>query len=68
MRMRAYSPQTERLAQLSGAVPTQIEATDVAQAFSTGRVNAMITSSSTGVNSAAWDFLKYYYDVQAFLP
>ena len=28
----------------------------------------MITSSSTGVNSAAWDFLKYYYDVQAFLP
>ena len=68
MRMRAYSPQTERLAQLSGAIPTQIEATDVAQAFSTGRVNAMITSSSTGVNSAAWDFLKYYYDVQAFLP
>lgn len=68
MRMRAYSPQTERLAQLSGDVPTQIEATDVAQAFSTGRVNAMIISSSTGVNSAAWDFLKYYYDVQAFLP
>lgn len=68
MRMRAYSPQTERLAQLSGAIPTQIEATDVAQAFSTGRVNAMITSSSTGVNSAAWDFLNHYYDVQAFLP
>ena len=68
LRMRAYSPQTERLAQLSGAVPTQIEAADLAQAFTTGRVNAMITSASTGVNSSAWDFLSHYYDVAAFLP
>lgn len=68
LRMRAYSPQTERLAQLSGAVPTQIEAADIPQAFSTGRVNAMITSASTGVNSSAWDFLTHYYDVAAFLP
>ena len=68
LRMRAYSPQTERLAQLAGAVPTQIEATDLAQAFTTGRVNAMITSASTGVNSSAWDFLTHYYDVAAFLP
>lgn len=68
IRMRAYSPQTERFAQLAGAVPTQIEAPDIAQAFSTGRVNAMITSSSTGVNSTAWDFLTHFYDVAAFLP
>lgn len=68
LRMRAYSPQTERLAQLSGAVPTQIEAADLAQAFTTGRVNAMITSASTGVNSTAWDYLSHYYDVAAFLP
>lgn len=68
LRMRAYSPQTERFAQLAGAVPTQIEATDLAQAFTTGRVNAMITSASTGVNSSAWDFLTHYYDVAAFLP
>lgn len=68
MRVRAYSPQTERFAQLAGGIPTQVEATDVAQAFTTGRVNAMITSSSTGVNSTAWDFLTHYYDVSAFLP
>ncbi len=68
LRMRAYSPQTERLAQLSGAIPTQIEAADLAQAFTTGRVNAMITSASTGVNSTAWDYLSHYYDVAAFLP
>lgn len=68
LKMRAYSPQTERLAQLLGAVPTQIEVPDLAQAFTTGRVNAMITSSSTGVNTAAWDYLSHFYDVSAFLP
>lgn len=68
VRMRAYSPQTERLAQLFGAVPTQVEVPDLAQAFTTGRVNAMITSTSTGVNTAAWDYLTHFYDVSAFLP
>jgi TRAP-type C4-dicarboxylate transport system substrate-binding protein len=28
----------------------------------------MITSPATGVDSQAWDFSKYYYDVQAFIP
>lgn len=68
LKMRAYSPQTERLAQLAGAVPTQVEVPDLPQAFSTGRVNAMITSTSTGVNASAWDFLTHFYDVAAFLP
>lgn len=68
LKMRAYSPQTERLAQLTGAVPTQVEVPDLAQAFTTGRVNAMITSTSTGVNASAWDFLTHFYDVAAFLP
>jgi len=68
LKMRAYSPQTERLAQLLGAVPTQVEVPDLAQAFSTGRINAMITSTSTGVNASAWDFLTHFYDVSSFLP
>lgn len=68
VKMRAYSPQTERLAQLLGAVPTQVEVPDLAQAFTTGRVNAMITSTSTGVNTAAWDYLTHFYDVAAFYP
>jgi len=68
LKFRTYNPATERIAQLAGAVPTQIEASDIAQAFATGRVEAMITSSSTGANSKAWDFLKYYHDTQAWLP
>ena len=66
--LRAYNTATERLAQLMGAVPTQIETGDIPTAFSTGRVAAMITSPSTGVSSQAWDFTSYYTDVQAWLP
>jgi TRAP-type C4-dicarboxylate transport system substrate-binding protein len=65
---RAYNTATERLAQLMGAVPTQIETGDIPTAFSTGRVAAMITSPSTGVSSQAWDYTSVYTDVQAWLP
>lgn len=68
LRMRAYNSATERLAQLAGAVPTQVEVPDVPTAFSTGRVEAMFTSPSTGVNSKAWDFVNVYTDTQAWLP
>jgi len=65
---RAYNAATERLAQLMGAVPTQVEAGDIPTAFSTGRVAAMITSPSTGVSSQAWDYTSHYIDTQAWLP
>jgi len=68
LKFRTYNSTTERLAELAGAVPTQIEVPDVPQAFATGRVEAMITSASTGVNTKAWDFLDHFYDTQAFLP
>lgn len=68
LKFRAYNSATERLAQLAGAVPTQVEVPDIPQAFATGRVEAMMTSPSTGANSKAWDFLSHYYDVKAWLP
>ena len=68
LKFRTYNAATERLAQLAGAVPTQVEVPDISQAFATGRVEAMITSPSTGVNIKAWDFLTHYYDTQAWLP
>jgi TRAP-type C4-dicarboxylate transport system substrate-binding protein len=40
----------------------------VPTAFATGRVDAMITSPSTGVDSKAWDFLTHFHDTQAWLP
>lgn len=65
---RAYNLGTERVAELAGMVPTQIEASDIPTAFATGRVEAMITSPSTGVDSKAWDFVSHYHDTRAWLP
>ena len=67
-KFRAYNYTTERIAQLAGAVPTQVEAADLAHAFSTGRANMMVTSTATGVSAAVWDFLKHYYDVRVSIP
>ncbi len=68
LKFRAYNAATERMALLADAVPTQTEVPDIPTAFSTGRVEAMITSPSTGANSKAWDFLTHYHDTQAWLP
>jgi TRAP-type C4-dicarboxylate transport system substrate-binding protein len=68
LKFRAYNLGTERVAALAKMVPTQIEASDIATAFATGRVEAMITSPSTGSDSKAWDFVSHYHDTQAWLP
>ncbi|MCI2393737.1 TRAP transporter substrate-binding protein [Aliiroseovarius sediminis] len=68
LKFRTYNATLEEFANLSGAAPTQVEVPDIPQAFSTGRVEAMITSPSTGVNSKAWDFLSHYTNIQAWLP
>jgi len=68
LKFRANNPATTRLAELAGMVPTQIEVPDIPQAFATGRVDAMITSPSTGAESKSWDYLSHYYHTQAWLP
>jgi TRAP-type transport system periplasmic protein len=68
VRMRAYNRTQERLAQLAGAVPIQIEVPEIPQAFGSGRVQAMITSPSTAATAQAWQFLSHHYDTQAWLP
>ena len=68
LRFRAYNATLEQFAQLAGAAPVQVEAVDIPQAFSTGQVEAMITSPTTGVNSKAWDFLSHYSPINAWVP
>lgn len=68
IKLRTYNAAQERLAALVGAVPTQVEVTDIPQAFSTGRIEAMITSPSTAVSSRAWAFLTHSYHTRAWLP
>ncbi|THB77004.1 MAG: C4-dicarboxylate ABC transporter substrate-binding protein [Desulfobulbaceae bacterium] len=68
IKFRAYNATLEKFANAVGAAPTQVEVPDIPQAFATGRVEAMITSPSTGANSKAWDFVDYFTDIQAWLP
>jgi TRAP-type C4-dicarboxylate transport system substrate-binding protein len=68
MKFRAYNPATSRMTELMGAIPTVINTGEVPQAFSTGMISGMLTSPATGVDTQAWDFSKYYYDVKAFIP
>ena len=68
LKFRTYNAATSRLAQLIKAVPTQIEAPDIPTAFQTGRVESMVTSPATGVDSKAWDFLSHYHDLKGWQP
>ena len=68
VKWRAYNPNTSRIAQLVGAQPVTIQAAELTQALATGAVSAFMTSGSTGYDSKVWEQVKYYYEVNAWLP
>ena len=68
VKFRAYNAATARLAELMGAQPVQIEAAELSQALATGVAESFISSGSTGYDRKVWEHLKYFYDVQAWLP
>jgi TRAP-type C4-dicarboxylate transport system substrate-binding protein len=57
-----------RVAELVKAQPVTIQAAELSQALATGKVNAMMTSGATGVDSKVWEQVKYFYDTQAWQP
>lgn len=68
LNFRAYDKQTSRLGELFKARPVTIQAAEVAQALATGKINSLMSSAQSGVDYKAWESLKYFYDVQAWLP
>jgi len=68
VKFRTYSAYTARLAELLGASPTVIQVPEVPQAFATGTISAMITSSATGTATKSWEFVKNYYTTNAMHP
>ncbi|PHM21258.1 MAG: C4-dicarboxylate ABC transporter substrate-binding protein [Curvibacter sp. PD_MW3] len=68
VKWRAYSPATARIADLVGAQPVTVQAAEFSQALATGVVDTTMTSGATGVDSKLYEHLKYYYDMQAWLP
>lgn len=67
-KMRTYNAQTARLAQLMGVVPTTVQATEIPQAFSTGIIDLMFTSTPTGVTTRSWEYTRFFYDTGAWVP
>jgi len=68
LRFRVYNDATKRLAELSGATAATIAAQDLSKAIETGQVDAMVTSSTTGVDSQAWKYMKFFVDLRAWIP
>lgn len=69
MRMRTYNPMMQRLTEILGAKPVDLQTTELAQAIGQKKVDLMLTSSWTGVEVKAWTgFSHYYSNVNAWIP
>uniref|UniRef100_UPI00333F5322 TRAP transporter substrate-binding protein n=1 Tax=Castellaniella defragrans TaxID=75697 RepID=UPI00333F5322 len=68
LKWRVYSPTTARIGELIGAQPVTIQEAELSQALATGAVEGLITSSATGADNKLFEQLKYYYNVQAWIP
>src|SRR3954468_2526898 len=68
LKWRAYNVGTTRIGQLVGAQSVTIQAAELPQALATGVVNSFMSSGGTGYDAKAWESLKYFYDVQAWIP
>ncbi|MEZ5730183.1 MAG: TRAP transporter substrate-binding protein [Burkholderiaceae bacterium] len=68
VKFRSYNATTAKMAQLTGMVPTQVEAAELSQAFATGVVESMISSGATGYDRKLWEHTTHFYEVDAWLP
>lgn len=68
VKFRSYNAATARVAELMGMQPVQVEAAELSQALSTGVVESMVSSGSTGYDRKVWEQLTHFYDVNAWLP
>jgi TRAP-type transport system periplasmic protein len=68
LKWRAYSPATSKIAELVGAQPVTVQAAELSQALATGVVDANMTSGATGFESKSYEYIKNFYDTQAWLP
>jgi TRAP-type transport system periplasmic protein len=67
-KMRAYNPATSYIATAVGAQPVTVQLAELPAALATGGVDNFLTSSASGVDSKLYESVKYFYDVNAWLP
>ena len=68
LKWRAYSPATAKIAELVGAQPVTVQASEVSQALATGVVDSYMSSGSTGYDSKTYEHIHNWYNTQAWLP
>lgn len=68
VKFRSYNTATARMAELAGAVPVQVEASELSQALATGVAESFISSGATGYDRKVWETLTHWYDVKVWLP
>lgn len=68
LRMRTYNQSTERIAELVGASKVTFQVIELARAIEQEKLDLMLTSSWTGVDTHAWSKMRYYYKVNAWIP
>jgi TRAP-type transport system periplasmic protein len=68
VKWRAYSPATSRIAELVGAQPVTVQQAELSQAMATGVIESYMSSGSTGYDTKTYEYIKYFYDTQAWLP
>lgn len=66
-KMRSAAPITGKWTDRLKMTSTVIQLPELSQAFSTGMVNMMFTSSPMAPTIQAWQFTKYFYDLEAIL-
>ena len=68
LKWRAYSPATAKIAELVGAQPVTVQAAELTQALATGVCDSYMSSGSTGFDTKTFEYIKNFYDTQAWLP
>ncbi|CDM25127.1 TRAP transporter substrate-binding protein [Castellaniella defragrans] len=68
LKWRVYSPTTARIGELVGAQPVTIQEAELSQALATGVIEGLITSSATGADNKLYENMKYFTNVQAWIP
>jgi TRAP-type C4-dicarboxylate transport system substrate-binding protein len=65
---RAHTPATQRIGELIGARPVTVQVAELQRAVANGLIQAFISSCTTGYDTRAYEHLKYWIDIQAWLP
>ena len=68
VKWRAYSPATARIGELVGAQPVTVQQAELSQAMATGVIDSYMSSGSTGFDTKTYEYIKNWYDTQAWLP